>query len=111
MNLVILANISEYKQHVNEAKQAWVDDVLKRIGVDVITLGDMSKGSAVEYLIGKKIDIVHIAANEGVRIVHDGTVIGEWLTPSYIIKRDTSGELYYEIKTNARSILDDKNNS
>lgn len=111
MNLVILANISEYKQHVNEAKQAWIDDVLNGIGVDTAKLGCMSRDSVIEYLIGKKIDIVHIATNEGVRIMHDGTVIGEWLSPTYIIKRDVDGQLYYEIKTNARSILNDKSNS
>lgn len=113
MNIRILANLTDYLAVIEEHKKSWLYELLYFIGVDIERLESLPTDKALEHLLSKHIFIYDYPDIGALKVErredHSLPVetIGEWAGPSFVVKRDEKGELYYEIDIETWSIIDD----
>ena len=107
MKQVILADRVGHHQVIEDARTLWVNDLLLYIGVDIEVLEEYPDDYIKAYLIDNNIDIVYYQDIRACKVFYDNQVIGEWLGPSFVLKKD-DGEYYYEITLESWSIQEEE---
>ena len=104
---IILADLVGYDSVLEEQRLSWLVDLLLFIGLDVDSLLDLEMNSIRKKLIENNIDIVFYQSMLACKVYYDGDLIGEWLGPSFILKKDQDS-YYYEITLEFWSIQEEE---
>jgi hypothetical protein len=104
----ILTDRTNYAKDIEEMRIAWLDDLLSFIGLDLDVIHNSPRDVAVEYLVEKKIEIVDYINMKATSVKQDGELIGEWSGPEMKLKEDDKGDLYFDVKIENWSIIDEQ---
>ena len=107
MITTILTDHVTDKSEIEEAKQAWLRDLLLYLGADTEWLDTAPRDLAVEYFVENDLEIIRHTSIEALEIKHQGELVGEWGGPSFYLKEDTDGSLYYEVEIEHWSIIEE----
>jgi hypothetical protein len=105
MKQIILSDRCGYDELIEEMRVKWVEDILQYIGADLEYLSSLPKDYEVKYYQDNNIEIIYYQDLKACKVIYDGELIGEWLSPSFKLKKDQ--DLYYEITLESWSILEE----
>lgn len=103
----IYADRSGFQKSIEQARQAWISEILLFIGIDYESLVELEKDQIREIFIEYNIEIVEYLDINACMIYFEGNVIGEWLGPEFKLMKDENGT-YYEITIESWSIIEDE---
>lgn len=104
----ILTDRTSHVKDVEEVRQAWLDDLLAFLGLDLDIIHNSPRDVAVEYLVDNKIEIVDYLNLKATSVKQDGELVGEWGGPEMKLKEDKEGNLYFEVIIENWSIIDEQ---
>ncbi len=107
MITTILTDRVNHKAEIDEIKQAWLGDLLHYLGADTSWLDDVARDLAVEYFMQNDLEIIKHTSIDALEVKHKGEVVGEWGGPSYVMKEDSDGVLYFEVEIEHWSITEE----
>jgi hypothetical protein len=107
MITTVLTDRVNYKTEIDEIKQIWLRDLLHYLGADTVWLDNAERDLAVEYFIQNDLEIIKHTSIDALEIKHQGEVVGEWGGPSFTLKEDEDGELYFEVEVEHWSIIEE----
>lgn len=110
MGLKLLANRSGHRKAIEEARAAWIDDLLEYLGLDLEVVHSDRQDLALEYLLTNHVDIVDYPSIDAIKVSFEGELVGEWAGPTnFELKRDEEyDELYYEIEIDCWSVIEEE---
>jgi hypothetical protein len=107
MITTILTDRTNYQAEIDEAKQAWLGDVLHYLGADLLWLDSVDRDLAVEYFIQNDLEVIRHTSIDALEVKYEGEVVGEWGGPTFTLKEDHNGVLYFEIDIEHWSIIEE----
>tara|TARA_Y100001970_G_scaffold73601_1_gene93396 strand:- start:452 stop:793 length:342 start_codon:yes stop_codon:yes gene_type:complete len=107
MITTVLTNRTNYQIELDELKQTWLEDLLHYLGADIEWLDSVDRGSAVDYFIQNDLEIIKHKSIDAIEVRHQGELVGEWAGPSFTMKEDEDGELYYEVEIEHWSVIEE----
>ena len=107
MITTILTDRVNYQSEIEEVKQEWLRDLLHYLGADTEWLDHAPRDLAVEYFLQNDLEIIKHTSIDALEVKHDGDVVGEWGGPSFKLKEDSSGVLYFEVEIEHWSIMEE----
>jgi hypothetical protein len=106
MFIKMMTDRSGFQKAIDDVKNEWLGNLLLFLGVDVQTLKDDAP-AFVEYLLLNKIEIIEYNDLNALEVKYENDVVGEWGSPTFTLKKDEKGELYFEIEIESWSIIED----
>lgn len=107
MITTVLTDRVNYKAEIDDIKQAWLGDLLHYLGADVDWLGSTARDLAVEYFNQNDLEIIKHTSIDALEVKYQGEVVGEWGGPSFEMKEDQGGGLYFEVEIEHWSIIEE----
>ena len=107
MVTTILTDRVNNSAEIEEVKQAWLRDLLKYLGADTDWLDDAPRDLAVEYFIQNDLELIKHTSIDALEVRYKGDVVGEWGGPSFVMKEDPDGVLYFEVEIEHWSIIEE----
>ena len=107
MKQTLLTDRAGYSDIIEEARDLWISNLLAYIGVDIELLEEYPKDYFKEYLIKNNINIVYYNDIKACKVYYDNEVIGEWLGPSFVLKKE-DGDSYYQVTLESWSIQEEE---
>ena len=104
----ILTDRTNCAKDVEEVRQAWLDDLLEFLGLDLEIIHNSPRDVVVEYFIENKIEIIDYINLKATSVKQDGELVGEWGGPDMKLKEDEKGNLYFEVRIENWSIIDEQ---
>lgn len=104
MREIILADRYKAQETIKEEKDNWVVNLLIAIGM---TIEEIKQDNA-DVLIKYGIEVWDHLNNGDVEIKKDSVLIGKWYAPKLEAKYDEKGTIYYEIRLDYDSIMDNE---
>lgn len=92
---------------IEEAKQVWLQELLAYIGADIEWLDSAPRDLAVEYFVENDLEIIKHKSIEALEVKYKGEVVGEWGGPTFFMKEDSDGSLYFKIEIEHWSIIEE----
>lgn len=108
MEIRILTDRVNHVRDIEEVRQAWLDDLLSFVGLDLEIIHNSPRDVVVEYFIENKIEIIDYINVRATAVKQDGELIGEWGGPEMQLKEDEKGNLYFDVKIENWSIIDEQ---
>ena len=104
----ILTDRTGYEKTIKEVRQEWLADLLEFIGLDIAALDQMPPDAAVEYFVDNEVEVIEYLGIGAMKVKQNGEMIGEWAGPDMVLKEDSSGALYFEVKVETWSIIEEQ---
>lgn len=92
---------------IEEVKQAWLKDLLEYLGADTAWLDEAPRDLAIEYFVQNDLELIRHTSIDALEVKHQGDIVGEWGGPSFTLKEDKDGGLYFEVEIEHWSIIED----
>jgi hypothetical protein len=106
--MTILTDRVNFAKDIKDVRQQWLHDLFLYIGLDTEGMQDVPKDLIVEYLVESNIEVIEHVSIDGLEVRHEGEVIGEWGGPSFVLKEDKGGNLYFEATIEYWSVIEDE---
>jgi len=106
--MTILTDRVNFAKDVKGVRQQWLHDLFLYIGLDTEGMSNAPRDSVVEYFIENNIEVIEHASIDALEVRHDGELIGEWGGPSFVLKEDGDGSLYFEATVECWSVIEDE---
>jgi len=107
MITTILTDRVNYQVEIDEIKQAWLGDLLHYLGADIHWLDEAPRDLAVEYFLQNDLEIIKHTSIDALEVKYQGDVVGVGGGPSYTMKEDPGGELYFEVDIEHWSVIEE----
>jgi len=106
--MTILTDRVNFAKDVKDVRQQWLHDLFLYIGLDTDGMQGAPRDLVVEYLVESNIEVIEHVSIDGLEVRYEGDVIGEWAGPSFVLKEDRDGRLYFEATVEYWSIMEDE---
>ena len=107
MITTILTDHVTDNSEIEEAKQAWLRDLLTYLGADTVWLDAAPRDLAVEYFVENDLEIIRHRSIEALEVKHQGELVGEWGGPSVRLREAKDGSLYREVEIEHWSVIEE----
>jgi hypothetical protein len=108
MITTILTDRVNFANDIKYVREQWLGDLLSYIGVDTEELAELPRDIGIEYLVSNDIEVIEYTGIDAMEVRFEGDVIGEWAGPTFTLKEDSQGALYFEAEVEHWSIIEEE---
>lgn len=98
--MIILCDISDYKETVDEARLQWIIETLMKLGMQEECLLNPRSTKTTEWMEANLIELYDRVDSNEVDILKSGNLIAQWKESKRVKVIDNDGKVYYRIHCN-----------
>ncbi len=102
-----MADRHGHQKEIEELKDEWLGQLLSFMGIDIHSIHEIESSHFRDYLINQNIEIIEYLDVGALCVLYQSEPVGEWASPVLTLKRDDKGVLYYEVKVECWSIIEE----